>query len=114
MKLELQQLLDLGLDEQLEKKLNKLFSKVGKVRKPSSIEELENCKTVFLTKKEFSQLQIFTNKDQQENDWILSEYSAKNIPQFHLYKTEKDLYLIDTQGFSYPRYWLKVTVKNGN
>lgn len=97
-------------------KLKKKLESLNYVRKPSNFDEIiENVHYVELTKEEIRCFEVFHHEvdqkpfDDKEEVSLLSEYKKK-VPQYHILIHDKTgiAYLVDTQGFEYPRYVVKI------
>lgn len=71
-------------------------------RKPDSFDEVKH--TVRLTKAEVLSLPVYTAPISCE----LADFHDMEGVQIFVFKHGKDLFLVDTQGFCYPRYIVKI------
>ena len=83
-------------------------------RKPSTLSEVHNAipkKDLPKNLKKFSYLELFGNEidesDKVEQDNILLNFSI-DVPQYFMLASRKGLYLVNTEGYKYPRYVIKI------
>jgi hypothetical protein len=69
-------------------------------RKPVSFDEVETLEGVEIPMSLIADLPTYETKD-------LFTFENEN-EQFYLIKNNSDLYLVDSQGFNYPRYVVKL------
>lgn len=93
---------------------------------PELLEKIDACdwhskssfdkviRSIQLTKVELDCFHILCSTDKKDVDSLMAVYE-KTPPQYHIYRSDVgDLYLIDTQGYNYCRYAMKVEVVDGN
>lgn len=96
-------------------KLKKKLESLNYVRKPGNFDEIKDSHSVQLTKEEIRCFEVFHHEvdqkpfDDRDEVSLLSEYK-KEVPQYHILIHDKTgtAYLVDTQGFEYPRYVVKI------
>jgi len=84
--------------------------------KPYDLKELEE-KKLFLNKKDYayllSKVEIHKRSELFEEHFLLS-YFNKQVPQFFILEINNDFYMVDTQGYNYCRYMVKIELENNN
>ena len=84
--------------------------------KPISLQELEE-RVFELSEQDYayllSKVEVHKRSELFEEEHLLSFFN-KQVPQYFILENNNDFYVVDTQGYNYCRYMVKVVLENNN